>query len=250
MTEDFATCSICMETYDLQHRIPKSLDCRHSFCAPCLTSQLEFQPYYDQTGCPSCRRPIDNVVNDLTMIDYLERKQYEKRMAQQRAMRKELEVLTDMAEKEHERMDNTLKVFTTTTSSRLETILKEKTHLFKAYTKYLLQKCFDCCSWEKVVPKLKDEMECSLHEVELSLATMKSLQENDYIPVEEFDACCGSMRAQFGSTEQNYEDVMWESYRKLFLEQLAEISKETVGRDPNFVPGNSRFFKNAHPPFT
>ncbi len=69
--------------HEMKHRIPKSLECRHYFCAPCLASHLE-----SQSCCPSCRRPIentDNIVNDLAMIDYLERQEEQTRQEEQKA---------------------------------------------------------------------------------------------------------------------------------------------------------------------
>ncbi len=76
MASDYACCPICMEDYDLDKSLPKSLDCRHSLCKSCLIK--DGQP---MKKCPSCRQPIvspEKVVNDLTMIDYLARKRQKK----------------------------------------------------------------------------------------------------------------------------------------------------------------------------
>ncbi len=76
MASDYASCPICMEDYDFEKRIPKSPHCRHTLCKSCLLK--DGRPL---KKCPSCRKPIakpKNVVNDLTMIDYMERKQQDR----------------------------------------------------------------------------------------------------------------------------------------------------------------------------
>ncbi len=98
MASDFSSCPICIDDYDLDQRIPKSLDCRHSLCKGCLMH--EGKPLKQ---CPSCRQPINNpgkVVNDLTMIDYLERKRQKRRDREQADLKKQLRFLQETLSKE------------------------------------------------------------------------------------------------------------------------------------------------------
>ena len=158
-------------------------------------------------------------------------------MAQQKVMREEIQVLIHGAEKEHQRIEETIKQFS---GSRLE-IIKVKTHLFEAYSRYLLQKCLDYCGWEKVGSIFKKELKYTLKKVQVALVTMKSLLEHDYILTEEFDNCRTEMsRSAFevASSELHYEGKIWETYRMLLLERLQEVSKGTPESDPTFIPDN------------
>ncbi len=234
MTEDYTTCSICMEHYDLQRKFPKSLDCRHSLCAPCLALQLE-----SQKCCPHCRRPIDLPENDLTMIDYLERQEHQRRMEQQKAMRLELQTLINTAEKEKDRYKEKINQFKT---SRVK-IVKDKSQLFGKHDKYLFKKGLHYCNSEatstRIASKFEEELECSLQDVQTSLLTMKTLLENDYIGREDFDKCqMEATRAiQPEPISHKGRDKILDLYMELLLEQLMEISRDT---DPNLIPGNKK----------
>ncbi|XP_013420349.1 tripartite motif-containing protein 2-like [Lingula anatina] len=56
LTEDFLTCSICLEKF----KVPKALSCSHTFCQHCLQDYLDRnfqgQPCFP---CPICRRQCD-----------------------------------------------------------------------------------------------------------------------------------------------------------------------------------------------
>ncbi len=85
MANEYGTCPICMEDYDLDTRIPKSLDCRHSLCKLCL--QHSGQPL---NSCPICRQPVRNhtkIPNDFTMIEYLQYKDRDRHLNQQEPSR-------------------------------------------------------------------------------------------------------------------------------------------------------------------
>ncbi len=238
MTEDYATCSLCMEAYDLEERIPMSLDCRHYFCAPCLTSHLK-----TQNCCPSCRRQIDNTDNiakDQAMIDYLEIQQERKRKEQQNAMREELQRLVNTKEKEHGRIEEEINYYK---SSKL-IMTKDKRCAYSTYAKYLLKKSLDYCNSETNLPRMTSkyelEMEDRLQEVRISLTKMKSLLGKDYIAKEDFDNCQleATRTSRTKNVAANAESRMWDAYREMLLEQLTEISKEPINGDPDFIPGN------------
>ncbi len=151
--DDFSICSICMKACDLEHRLPKSLDCRHYFCAPCLTSHLE-----SQKRCPSCRRQIDNVdniVNDLAMVDYLERQQEKKRKEQQKAMREEPHSLINTKGQEHERVGDKMNHFK---DAKLK-MTQDKCRCYSAYAKYLLKKNLERCSSEGSLTRIASKLE-------------------------------------------------------------------------------------------
>ncbi len=66
-------CPVCLEPYDGEEHIPKSLDCRHAVCKECLLTPLK--------QCPLCRRGIGKnlsaIPNDLSIIAYLEKNKHE-----------------------------------------------------------------------------------------------------------------------------------------------------------------------------
>ena len=54
LTDDFLTCSICMEVF--QH--PSTLACQHTFCQRCLSNYIQTKPQAvkrKSIPCPSCR---------------------------------------------------------------------------------------------------------------------------------------------------------------------------------------------------
>ncbi len=232
MTEDFGTCSICMESFDMKQRIPKSLQCRHYLCAPCLTSHLA-----SQSSCPKCRKPIENtddIANELAIIDYLQSQEEQTRKEQQKAMKEELQRLITSTEKEQERIEEKLKIFKNGKSKET----KEKSRLYSTHVKYLLNKALDCCNSEanlsRIASKIEEEMENNLQEVRTCNVTMKTLLEKDFVAWEDFDNC--KMAAT--RTRESNEDRMWEEYRERLLEQLTNISKEATKRHRDFNPGN------------
>ncbi len=234
MTDDYATCSLCMEAYDLVDRIPKSLGCRHYFCEPCLTSHME-----SQHCCPSCRQQIDNtdnIVDELAMIDYLEIQQERK----QKEMREELQRLVNAEEKEYERIEKEI-------SHHNNSILitaTDKSCIYSRYTKYLMKRSIDYCTCGtnifKTMSKYELEMEDRLRKVRLSLTKLKSLLGKDYIRKEYFDKCQMEATSTFNteSAAVYAESRMWDGYREILLEKLTELSKEPINYDVCCIPGN------------
>ncbi len=238
MAEDFTSCSICMEAYDLEARLPKSLHCRHSLCAVCLTSQLE-----SQNWCPLCRQPIQssgNVANDLTMIDYLERQREQIRKQEQDMMKEKLHTLMNMIQHSHERTED---IINQLKSSNLENI-QENRKLFGTFMRYQLNKSLDHYNREatltRIVRKYEDKLQGSLHRFQGCLDSMTSLLGKDYIRKEDFDNCQAeaTKAVQTKYTAESIEDGLWEAQRELSLEQLTDISKEMAKSDPNFNPDN------------
>ncbi len=136
MASEYAACPICMEDYDLDIRIPKSLDCRHSLCKLCLMNKG--QPL---RSCPICRQPVnnpDNVPNDLTMIEYFNHKERKKRLKEQETLRKKLRDLADrvrveLVQTEKSQQDHNL-------------VLGGREKLFRQYCKSLFETCLEQCS--------------------------------------------------------------------------------------------------------
>ncbi len=243
MEKDFSTCSISMEPYDLQKRIPKSLDCQHSLCALCLASHLQ-----SQNCCPSCRKPIqnpDNVTNDLTMIDYLDRQREHERMEQQNAMRNELQSLLCMMEKGQQRTEAAIIQFR---NNKMKSI-KEKRRLFNTYSKFVMAESLEYCNTEaglaRIASKYEDELECSLDVLQGPLIIIKSLLESEHIGKEDFDNC--QMQAISASRMERKakgtEEGILDTYRDVWLEQVTNISKGSPYRDPDDAPGNVIFVK-------
>ena len=66
LAEELA-CPVCFEDYDFQEsaRIPKLLDCRHTFCGPCIERSIEEDGSLE---CCICRL-IHKKINTEELID-------------------------------------------------------------------------------------------------------------------------------------------------------------------------------------
>ncbi len=135
MASEYGTCPISMEDYDLDSRLPKSLDCRHSLCELCLINKGDAL-----SSCPICREPVtnpDNVPKDLTMMDYLQHKQRRKYLKEQQALRKKLTDLAESAKVELGHIERSQK-------DRSE-FLDGREKLFREHTKSLFKTCLEQC---------------------------------------------------------------------------------------------------------
>ncbi len=136
MASEYGTCPICMEDYDLDTRMPKSLHCRHSMCKLCLGNCG-----HPLSSCPICRHPVKNpgnIPNDLTMIDYLHHLQRQGYLKEQEAMRKKLRDMTESVKEEIGHIENFQVELSRTVDWR------EK--VFSNYSKSLFEECLERCS--------------------------------------------------------------------------------------------------------
>ncbi len=237
MAKAFGNCSICMEHYDVEERIPKSLDCRHSFCALCLATRLKSR------NCPACEKTIpnpDNAKDDLTMIDYLEKQQEKRLMEKQTAMRENLQSLVQNIENCQERTEAAISQFRKNTMKSV----KEKSELFNTYAKFVMAESLQYCNTEaglaRIASKYQDDLQCTLKGFQGSLVTIKSLMENRYIGKEDFENCQTQAEgtARIEGKSENDKDGMWDAYRDIWLGQLTNISREIPYRAPGDVPGS------------
>ena len=106
MASAFGSCPMCIEDYDLAVRVPKSLECRHVLCRICLEKVVN-----TLNACPMCREPVrdhENLPNDFTMMDYLQRNQSDADVKEQAILRTTLQELSDNAKKELEETESIL----------------------------------------------------------------------------------------------------------------------------------------------
>lgn len=64
LDEDDRTCSICFEEF----LVPKILNCRHTFCQPCLKSYLKKSDETEKITCPLCRQKQSLVGKNLDQL--------------------------------------------------------------------------------------------------------------------------------------------------------------------------------------
>ena len=139
MASEYGTCPICMEDYDLDIRIPKSLDCRHSLCKLCLMNKT-------LNSCPICRQPVmnpDNIPNDFTMTDYLHHKQQNLYLKEEEATRKRLGHLIQRAQVKIGHIENL--------HEEHNLMVEQRETLFREYTKSLFETCLKQCSLKDAV---------------------------------------------------------------------------------------------------
>ncbi len=231
-------CPVCLEPFGLDEHIPKSLDCRHAVCTECVMNPRE-QPLQ---LCPICRRDIgkrSTLPNDLTLISYMEKKKRKKYLKQQKEKIQGL--IKQVLEASH------------LVDQRLE---EEKAHAaeavegrstkFTLFTRDLFQKCEQLCNSKHflndVVTQKRKELEDTRKGLDKCIAACTSLLDNPHVTSEEIDRCESDIqeavdKATDRETDAANEEAMWNSYRQLVMETLAEISKVAPSNVRSFDPG-------------
>ncbi len=234
-------CPVCLEAFGLDEHIPKSLDCRHAVCTECVMNPRG-QPLQ---LCPICRRGIGDrsaLPNDLSIIAYLEKKN-RKRYLKER--KKKLQDAIEQARDASAKVEGELKEQKATAGKLVE----ERSAVFSSYMKHLFQKCQKLCVSKRVLSdvstKHQKESENMLEELERCIAACTPLLDNPHVSSAEIDrwetaTLEGVEKARESGRSGTSEEAMWNSYRQLVMETLAEISKVTPSSDPSFNPGNPR----------
>ncbi len=232
-------CPVCMESFDQDQHIPKSLDCRHAVCAECLLHPRG-PPL---RKCPLCNRDIKNrsaVPNDLSIIAYLEKNQCEQYLKEQR------EKVKDIIERVQEAsgdVDKRLKGEKASADKTLEGIRT----IFNSHLKDLFEMCQQRCNSK---PFLSDtatqnlrQLEDSLQELQVSMAACRSLLDNPHVTPDDIDRCGSEVqnvvtKARDIGESRATETATWNTYTLLVMEAFAEVSKLPPGNDSSSVPGN------------
>ncbi len=242
MASDYSCCPICMEGYDLDRILPKSLDCRHSLCKTCLMS--DGKPLKQ---CPSCRQPInnpENAVNDLTMIDYLERKRQKRREREQRDRKTKLIALLETVSQELLRTEADLDE---RKHSNLE-LAKEKLDVFASHAKCVLKETLIHQSEnEEVVSKMASinigELNDKIQLLREHRALVTSLLEQPYINQDDFEERESEIQRIIQSDTSPLEDDrenLWSIYRGFLLDQFVKASKRGPSTDTKYQLGSTR----------
>ncbi len=233
MASDYACCPICMEDYDLENKIPKSLDCRHSLCNSCLLRDGKLLK-----KCPCCRQPIasiDKVVNDLTMIDYLERKLQKRREREQGERKAKLRDLLEDVSKELLRTEADL-------DKRKQTnlvVAKEKLDVFHTHAKQIFSEALVYQSDnEEVVSKMASmntgELNDKIQLLQEHTTLVTSLLEQSYINEHDFEERRGEIQKLIQPNTSPLEDAgenLWNIYREFLLDQFRKASKDGPSTD-------------------
>ncbi len=136
MASEYGTCPICMEDFDLENRMPKSLECRHSLCKLCLMNKR-----HPLSSCPICRQPVrkhENVPHDLTMIDYVNHKRRKVYLKEQEKIRKRLSDLTERTRVELRHIGEL--------QEEHKQILEGRENQFRQHIMSVFKTCLDKCS--------------------------------------------------------------------------------------------------------
>ena len=75
--EEFIECQICSERYNATIKMPKILNCGHTFCKECLTKSLK---YSKDLSCSICRQKTnikdpEQLITNRTIYDLLDKAQ-------------------------------------------------------------------------------------------------------------------------------------------------------------------------------
>ena len=219
-------CPVCLESFDLEEHVPKSLDCRHAVCAECVMN-----PHGPPLqGCPVCRQEIINrsvLPNDLSIIAWLEKKK-QKRYWKKR--REKIKSMIELVLEASEDVDRLLKEDTVSTAQTVE----ERSAIFNSYLKRLFEVCQQRCNSKDflsdAVTKKRKKLEKTPQELETSMVACTSLLDTTHVTTDEIDRCeSQALNAVKNARESvksrvSYEDT-WISYRQLVMEIFAEISK-------------------------
>ncbi len=181
--------------------------------------------------CPSCRQPIgspENAFNDLTMIDYLERKRQRRRERKQKDRKAKLRDFLETASQELVRTEAALDE---RKQSNLQ-LAKEKLDIFAAHAKYVFSEALVQQSEnEEVVSKMASANTRELNDrnqrLQEYMALVTSLLEQSYINQEAFDGCGKVLKAmQYKTLPFKDPSVrLWDIYRKCLLKQFTDASK-------------------------
>ncbi len=227
-----------MEDYDLDKRIPKSLDCRHSICKSCLVR--DGKPQKPLKRCPSCRQKIndpENAANDLTMIDYLERKRQKRRGREQKERKAKLRDLLKTVSQELRKTEADLDE---QKKSSLE-LAEENMGVFAVHAKDAFRKALlQLTENEEVVCKMASKNNQELNDrmqlLQTLTALVTSLLEQPYVNDDDFDACGREIQMgmqQETSLLQDQSESLWNIYREFLLDQFLRASSVMPIKDSN-----------------
>ncbi len=230
MASEFTSCPVCMEDHDLEERLPKSLDCRHSVCQACLMGNG-----HPLTHCPLCRKRIakpSNVPNDWTMIDYLGRTAVAHRENEDRAVRETLLRLAGMAGQEERRIQNLLAQLGRATPEAM----KKKVVIFEYKTKSLIRESRIISGHEptKFKPRAEKALNHKLDVIRTVVSDIDSLLVKASISKEEFHKChhnaLKSIRTKY--LPESSDGILWDVYSQILLDHFSkgmtkDISDET-----------------------
>ncbi len=230
-------CSVCLESFDLDLHIPKSMDCRHAMCTECVMNKAG-NPLQ---RCPICRQDIINpsaLPNDLSIIAYLEKEHRGKYLKERK---EKIKNLGEKALKAYGDLDGLLK------ADSFLTVETDRGAVFKSYIKHLFEKCQDSCGSKRFLTdaatKHRNKLENTLHELQMSMAACTSLLDNPHVTKDDIDRCESQAvkvldKVKDGGRYGASEGAMWNSYSQLLMETFAEIIKEPPSSDNSFTGGS------------
>ncbi len=231
MASGYACCNICEEDYDFDHRLPKSLVCGHFLCNFCLLGRG--QPL---RSCPVCRQTIDdpeNVPNNLTMIDYMERKKQKRREKEQKALRDSLKDLLLALEESRGKSEQDLEE-----SKRiLAETLENKLEIFRSYAgDKFNESLMGHCENGDIVSHISSTATAQLcHRIQFleeQTVVLRSLLDQAYIHQEEVTSCKESMQSALQTLGlRNMAEVTWNAYKEHLLDHFRERSREGPSSD-------------------
>ncbi len=236
-SEAMEECPVCLQPFGLDKLIPKSLDCRHAVCVQCVMNP-------GLRSCPICRQNIikrSALPNDFSIMAYLEsnsRKQYLKER------RVKVQKLIDQVLEASEDVDRRLKEETTVAAQTV----KNRSNIFNSYIKQLFEECQQRCSSERLltdaISNKIGELEITKQQLESFTHACMSLLDNPDVTTDEIEMCetkaLNVVENAKGNAKSRASDLaMWNSYRQMVMETLAEISK-VPPRDRTIIDtGNS-----------
>ncbi len=182
--------------------------------------------------CPSCRQPIsnpDNTVNDLTMIDYLERKRQERREREQSERKEKLRDLLEAVSQELFRAEADLDK---RKHSNVE-LAKEKLDVFASHAKRVFNETLiHQRENEEIAYKMASRnfgvLNDKIQLLQEHTALVMSLLEQSYINQDDLEERENEIQRAIQSNTSPLEDPsknLWNTYIEFLLDQFVKASK-------------------------
>ncbi len=224
MAKTNEACPVCIKGYNLEERLPKSLECCHSICQACLMGNGE-----PLTHCLLCKQRIANsneTANDWTVIDYLEKNVGMGLENENTSTRETLLKHRRLAEQEERKI---YKLLTQLTCTDPEEVKKEVA-LFDSTTRRLIKERLSQRMHDPngIKSKAEEDLNHRLEVIHRVVSNIDSLLVKESVTKEEFQKChLEALKSSLKTKPlpDSADGILWDAHSEMVLGHL--ICRET-----------------------